>query len=708
MGPVEFLSYRRNLWAYFLLFLAANTLISYSGFSFEIKSALILLGIVLPLYVGARTQAGLSFRETPAYEKDLLNPFPGWLLFAGVVAAAFLRFYKLETLFCWPTLDEGWNGILAIELSKHWSWRFFYTFGQAPPLPVWCGALLFKLGCAPAFCLWFPSAVVSLLSVVAGYLAARQFFSQSFSLVCGGLLAFSYWPLFIGRFCHQGIWLPLWVCAVFYLWGRLLKAKDDSARNSRAFALGIGLGLGSFTFTPWIGVAGFTLLSVLWGLKVSSSEGRRQAVYLGTGFLLGLLPFISAVTREGFGHHILSLSPWGGWFHGLDFFTNLFKYFAVLVWGAFEANPAYTPVWGGFLNPLLGAFFFTGLLELGGLFRLGLARWMAIAFLLFLLPGALSPNLETFRIAQVLPLLMWITALGIHGALGRIPTGRKVPVFCLILAFVGGLDFFLLAAPYSNPVAHPENFGRPLKSLEKYLAYQHLKERRPQFLLTDFETDSYNDPTLSLMTYGLNGARNTESDPPQKELWAVFINTHYTPFLRRRFPESQWACFPIGPMRQPADGGNVLGFLSDIPGQVPNLRQWLLAHELFQKADLQRFSQEKADFKAVLQTLESAYPLVKGDPFLESVFWDKRGSYEYEALNYDQHLYSYQMAVTKGYPTADFYFKLGQLLLLKGKKAEAQAAFLKATQAPLDLTPAKAVLDWLNHPPKNDSQEFKR
>jgi 4-amino-4-deoxy-L-arabinose transferase-like glycosyltransferase len=288
--------------------------------------------------------------------------------------AFFLRFYKLTTLFCWPTLDEGWNGILALALSKDWNWRFFYTFGDAPPLPVWFAALLFKADASPAFALWFPAAVVSCLTVIVGYFAARRFFSRSFAIVCGGLLAFSYWPLFIGRFCHQGVWLPLWVCCFFYLWGRFQGSKQDKARRAWAAASGAALGLGSFTFTPWLGVAGLLFLWVFWALRLRSKKTRPEFLIFTGGFALSLLPFVLAVLREGYGHHIVSLSPWGGWFKEFQLFTNLFKYFAAMVWGAFEKDPAYVPVWGGFLNPLLGAFVFLGLGEMVRRWRSGMIQ----------------------------------------------------------------------------------------------------------------------------------------------------------------------------------------------------------------------------------------------------------------------------------------------------------------------------------------------
>ncbi len=704
MSSVSNLSFRRYPWVYLFTFLISNSIISFSHLPLGPKIHLALLGVALPLYIAFRTASSLKRSEKPGYLLDFKLSIPPWLWVLSLLSLVFLRFYKLETLFRWPTLDEGWNGTLAIELSKHWTWKFFYTFGDAPPLPVWCAALLFKLGASPAIALWLPSAVVSLLTVITGYFAAKQFTSKSFSLVCGGLLAFSYWPLFIGRFCHQGIWLPLWICLFVFLLGKYENAGGN--KKFWAVGLGLGLGFGSFTFTPWLAVAAILFFWVLWKWLIHSKKDSTNVPYFIGAFLLSLIPFLQAVVREGYGHHIQSLSPWGGWFKEFQFFTNLFKYFAVMVWDSYEQTPAYTPVWGGFLNPLLGAFFFSGIIEMFRFRRTGLVQWVAAAFFLFLLPGALSPNLETFRVAQVLPLLLFITALGIHSFLQILPSKRQLTVLLLLLGVTAAFDFNLLAAPYRNPDAHPENFGRPLKSMEKYRTYKILNDYQKNhdsgYIMTNFDNNAFNDPTLLLMTRNFN----FNNDPRNKALkksglgqiisWiAIFVDIHYQTFLESRLPNAEW--FSVS-KKIPGEGTRSM--LGIIPKEGKDNGKWFQAHARFQQADIQRFSQNDGNMEAIIKTLGTAYPLVKGDSFLESVYWDKRAAYEYEDLNFDQQLFSYQMAVTRGYPTADLYFKLGELYRVKGRFNEARDAYLKATQAPLDLTQARAMLEWLKGQPK--------
>ncbi len=706
------LSFRQNPWVYLFLFLISNTLISYSPLPLDAKLILGLVGIALPLYIALRTLAS-SRNEKPGYLSDLKFLIPVWLWAIGLFALAFLRFYKLETFPLWPNLDEGWIGTLAIELSKQWTWRFFYTFGEAPPLTIWSVACLFKLGFSPSFSLWFPPAVVSLLTVFVAYFAARQFFSKSFSLVCGGLMAFSYWSLMIGRLCHQGIWLPLWVCLCFYLLGGFQKARSVPEKTRWALGLGVGTGLGSFIFTPWPVPAGLLVAGLLWHWVIQSKENRRYFLFFCTSLAFTLIPFCLAVMREGYGSHIRSLTPWGGWFRDFNLCTSFFKYLAVLIWDSYEKDPAYTPVWGGFLNPLLGAFFFVGLIEMFRLRRFGLIRCVAVAFLLFLFPGALSPNLETFRIAQVLPLLLFLTALGIHALVGLLPSSKRLWILVSLFAITGAFDFNLLAAPFRNPEAHPENFGRPLKSLERYRTFQILDaiqkgRSKPEdiFILTDLDTNSFNEPTLSAMTYSFNAARDSDLFMGYPRWTAVFVNIHYQNFLKDRFPEGRW--FKVSKDLYLSNGGDMLGLIPFTKSNSQTLGFWNQANAVFEKADLQRFNQGGGHIEKILKTLESAYPLVKGDPFLESVYWDKRAAFEYEDLNYEEQLRSYQMAVSLGYPSADLYYKLGQLLMVKQRYPGAQEAFLKATQAPLNLTQAHAALEWLKaQPPTNPTNNSK-
>jgi hypothetical protein len=698
----------RNRLFYLFLFFAANSLIAYSALSPAAKMAVGLFGLLLPLYVAFRTVGDPPKGQAPAYERPS-DPSPSlwvWAILGAVLI--FSRFWGLTTLFAWPNLDEAWNGTLALELSRQWKWKFFYTFGETPPLSIWFPALLFKLGFSPAFSLWFPPALVSVLTVAVGTLAARQFFSRSFSFLLACLFTIGYWPLYIGRLCHEGIWLPLWVCACLYFWGRFIRAQAGSSQKPWIAALGFCVGLGCFTFTPWPVVSVVFILTVL--LKTIRAKKNAWPVFLLflAAFFAALAPFFIAILREGFGRHIVELSPWGGWFHSFNFLPGFGRYFSALLWSPLEKDPAYTPVWGGFLNPLLGAFFWLGCVEMFRLRRRGVAQWTAAAFLLFLLPGGLSPNVEMFRVAQILPLLLWIAALGIQAFLG-VWRKRWVVLLALVLVPSAVFDATTLFAPYQNPNSHPQDFGRPLKSLERYDAFQILEktanEQGPGLVFTAFDTDSLNDPSLALMAYPFNVAGNAGIQkkilqnenplvPPEKCRWmAVFVNVSYEPFLKERFPEGRW--FWVSKDLPLENGGDMLGIIPLSEQNAPTAFRWFKAHAFMEQADLERFFQNSGLLVKPLETLRAAVPWVQGDAFLESVFWDKMGAYSYVNRDYDAHLEAYENAVSRGYPTSALYCKLGRLHLIKAHIPQAHAALLKATRAPMDRTSAKTLLEWL-------------
>lgn len=688
-------------WIYYGLFLLTNLLLSYSPISWSWKCFIGLLGLVIPLYLALRNAPNPQKKENPGYlEKGTLS-IPFWLLLSGIILMVFLRFYKLTSLFCFPTGDEGWYGTTAIELSHHWNWKFFYATGQAPPLPIWTMALLLKMGFSPALSLWLPSAVLSLLSVFLAYQASRWFFSPAFSMILSGLMGFSYWPLFTARSTQQGDWLVPWVCLCLFLWGGFKKCGQTRHQGFWAAGLGLGLALGSFTFTPWLLIAAFFSLSFFWDMVIQTKKNRIFFPVFLFFFLLGLIPFLYAVEREGYGQHISSISLFSGQVSFQNVAANCLSYFTVLFWGCLIPEGAYIPTQGGFLNPFLTSFFFLGLIEAYRFRLVPLVQWAGAAFILFLIPGLLSSGMESFRIVQVIPILLFFTAWGIYFLMREFENSRQLIFFSLLMLFIAAWDFNGLTRPYRDLDTRPEKFGKSMETLERYRAYQILEDyetqQGPGYVLTSFNNQSFTNASFSVMTYPFNAARNPvlasqASSYPENFHWlAVFVNVSYEPFLKKRFPEGKW--FWVSKDLPLLNGGDMLGIIPLTPENHKILERWNAAHAFFEEADLRYYFQNFGPYKDSIKSLEKAYPLVQGDPFLESCFWDKRASYEYENVNLPEHLRSYQMAIQFGYPTAELYWNYGLLLLTVKRYPEGRQALIKATQAPLDLTPAKSLLN---------------
>jgi hypothetical protein len=468
--------------------------------------------------------------------------------------------------------------------------------------------------------------------------------------------------------------------------------------------LGFTAGLGFFTFTSWAAVALLSVLLAVWGFW-KYREVRLQWLGFFFGFVLGSLPYLLGVLSGGFGQHMASLTPWSGWFPWAHQIEVDWHYVTVLFWGAFDNEAAYTPVEGGFLNPLLGAFFFLGLVQVLQRRKESWAGWVLVSFPILLLPGLLSMNLEAFRIVQVLPLLLFIAALGLQFFLEGLSTFRRWPYLVLLLLVSLGFDLYRLAGTWMECDLHPENFDRPVKSIEKFRAYRILeqvwKEKGPGLILTDFDTEAQNDATLTLYSEPFDVTRHPAQKTGDKTWVGLYVNVHYLPYLEKRFPDAQWV--RVGQDLRKPDGGMVLGIIPVNTWPLSaTFKKWMDMNVLFREVDGDRLYQPSEDWDKLLKKLSQGMAMAQGDPFLESVFWAKVAAIEYGKVDYKAHLWALQMAVTAGYPTAALCFELGNLYLTKGFKKEAIEAYQMALKAPLDLTPSGLILKQLKAAPNKN------
>src|SRR5580692_3420457 len=238
-------------WVLFFVLSLAGGFLSYSSFGIEAKGIIFLLGIVFPLYLAIRAlpilrPSGESF--SPREEGSL---FSGMVFVLLSLAAIFLRFYRLQTFHAWPSGDESLQGFFAIDLIQNWNWRFFYTTGQHPPLLIWLLKWFFQNIRAPFFDLWFLPALTSVLFVFLSYWTARVFFKKSFSLIYFCLLTTAFWPVYFGRFCVQGVLIPLFETVGFLLLGYFLKVERPTSKKYFAMGLGFWIGLGTWAYTSW-------------------------------------------------------------------------------------------------------------------------------------------------------------------------------------------------------------------------------------------------------------------------------------------------------------------------------------------------------------------------------------------------------------------------------------------------------------------------
>ncbi len=158
------ISYRP--WPTFFLFALVSAILSYVPLSIVSKLFIGLFGLALPFLLALFVVRQSPKPSVPLYEKESLPQTALWVFGLVVLGAFILRFLNLTGWAVWPNTDEGLNGWFALDLTRHWNWRFLYTFGQVPPLLIWVLSLIVPHTENPLTGLWLVPAGFSFLTVL--------------------------------------------------------------------------------------------------------------------------------------------------------------------------------------------------------------------------------------------------------------------------------------------------------------------------------------------------------------------------------------------------------------------------------------------------------------------------------------------------------------------------------------------------------------
>jgi hypothetical protein len=196
-------------------------------------------------------------------------------------------------------------------------------------------------------------------------------------------------------------------------------------------------------------------------------------------------------------------------------------------------------------------------------------------------------------------------------------------------------------------------------------------------------------------TYHFNAANQPNLVRSAVRWAAVVTNIHYSFFLVKRFPGSQW--FPIT-HRPSEDGGSAVGIIPVTKENRVTLEKWLNAHRYFHELNVQaeNMMNNPESYKNALRKLPEGYPSMEGDPFLESCFGEWIAQY-HEGPDYSRNIKVIQRAIQKGYPSANLYYKLGNFFLLNHQNQEARKSYLMAVHAKPNYTNVKDSLAYLDH-----------
>jgi 4-amino-4-deoxy-L-arabinose transferase-like glycosyltransferase len=692
-------------WILFALFTFSTSFLAYFHLPLTWELELFFLGLVVPWVAALWTNAGNGSKGKPLFLEETYPRPPFIFLSLLFLLTAFLRFYRLTDLSLWPLTDEAKSGYFSMKLAEGGAFQLLYDFSQLPPLYIWLQGLFFKLFGVSLSSLWCLPALLSLLTVPAAYFAARNYFSKSFSLLVTTLMAFSFWPLYVGRFSHPGGLLLLWECLTFWVAGLWMRRTKPEGQKKWAFLLGVWVGVGFYTFTSWPTMA-FVL--TLWVLVVSlTPPGARKNPsffpYLG-GMLLVCSPLGLAWLQQTYGgyiQYVWMFRPQDPWLpQVLSAFSDLSAFFFKTVIP--ENLFAYKPFWGGYLNSLLGSAFFLGTLELFRLRSLPLTRFLCLALGVLAIPGVLTGGVEMFRVVPLLPILLVVVGLGITRLWISLKPSFRKPVFAVFFLISMACDSYQLFGVYHSLWTQPKDNWFGSKSVERLRAFSILdglrREKGPGYVMSDLVPDLY-DQSLTLATYSFNPGENPRLRPRNPQWAAFLVNIHYQPYLTQKFPESKWVW--LAPDLGSADGGLALGLVPFPSSQSLLLTRYLQANGSMQELVHQVF--DNRDYKPrepVIQSLVHLYSFFKGEPFLESCFWEKIAENEYGDRQYEAQIAALERAITRGLPTAPLYNELGALYLRRNHYPQARRAFSKALRCKFNRTSAAEGLKLLDETEK--------
>ncbi len=692
-SPIAF-----SAWIYFFIFLTANTLLSYFPLTFQASLWISLLGLALPFGIALWTGKPSPTSESPLHQFEFWAKIPLWIWIVLGAAALFFRFDQLTTLSAWPIYDEGMVGFCALQIAQKGVHHLFYMFSQIPVFYLWLLGSVFKLFGPSLFSLWFLPALISALWVPLAYLTARHYFSKSFSFFCVLAAGLAFWPCYIGRFSvNENLLLPLETLAFLWL-AKCLRAESNQKQNLFSFILGLTLGLSLYAvFLHWISVlfiVGLTAGYLFW------KKRPGLLIFLVVGFALPVIPFaVIYFQSENLSYfHLLSSAslsePW------LDKLKDAWNTPQGLFWGVSPRELCYKPLWGGLINPVLGALFGIGLLESFKNPQRALYRWLCVAGLVLLLPGMLVSDFEFYRVLPVLVILIPLIALG-WARLTRGFSARSAAVILFgLIAASTALDFHQLFQVYSHLWDSPGYWVKESKSINNDRAYQLLKAKAqtegPGFVFSDF-APGFNDQNLKLADYSFNAAANEKLDSEKVQWAALVVNVNYQPFLAKRLGAGK--TYWISKDLNLPDGGSMLWVVEINESNRAIFNHWREAQlalngylsEYFEHLNFK----ENNSYSKILNALDQTYPFFQKDPFLEACYWEKRADLFSRINLFTEAAENLTNAVKKGYPAAHLFYHLGTLQMITQKNTEAEKDFRQAALAPINFTQSSSLLNQL-------------
>ncbi len=594
------------------------------------------------------------------------DSFLPWVWILLIAVGFFFRSLRLWAFPQWPITDEANTFQAALELSKHWNWEFFKSEGQSAPLLDWATGILFKSSDHVFFALIFPPFLVSCLTLLMFFWTARHFLPRDLAFVSTALFSFSYWPLYLQGYALQAICLPFWEIGVFFLLMKGLEARES--KLLWIFTLGAWIGLGYWTYSSWpvVAMAAFSIFLTAGNRR---ERNGRAFFLLACGCITTGFYFLIAVARNGgYGTHFMGYSAFSGWLSEKQILLSDLDYVNCIFWGQLSEG-SYVPIQGGFLNPLLSAFFWIGILEIYGRKTVPpFCRWAGPILVLFLLPGLLSQNLQCLRVIQVVPLVLGLSALGACRFLSVLPMKGRSALLSFLLLGSLTWDATRLKTTWETWANQTSQIRMVYGVLEKIAG-----DRGPGIILTQFKVQNHSEENLEAAVFPFNSVDNQRWDIHRAHWASLLLHPDEISFLQVDFPGTQWWKPPV---LGTGDDDLEIGFIPIVAREGPRLENWVKANQWFQKGDFEFTGvSNPRSYQEALQYWLHPPSFMAKDRFLQTCYWERLAEFYYYR-DFENH-YSLQVdalkqAVTAGYPAAHLYYDLGCLLLRKKNYPESK------------------------------------
>ena len=684
-----------------LLFLTAvNAVVSYAPWPSYAKAVLLLLGCGAPLILMMKSASFVPARGREMQEASYTPT--GWLPWAILLAiASFLRFYRLTDLPVWPMFDESYFSFFAVEFARTGNIDLLSGYMRLPPLLLILQGLWFKVFEPSLGTLWAFSSLMGVAVLPAAWAACRSFRVPSgWTFIFVALTALNYWTLYASRLCIHDLFMPVFQFLALAGLGQYLREEQPGRRAVGAALLGLGVTamvMSSYFLIPTIVLVGIVVL-----VLAAREPGRRRsaAIFLVAAGIPSIL-FADRAIAEGIMHQLLrySYGSLGEFLRGT--IPNAVKYAVAIFWGTQDADH-FTPLAGGFLNPIMTSLFLIGLVQAWRMRSHVGVRVGAAVLVFYGIPVFMKTGIEMFRVYGTLPFLLISCVLGLRSVVSGHPPARQTRVLLILIVISCSFDAWRLLGPFAAwSVPKPET---PLyvKSLSQWRVHQVLtpiglaKGRGWIFERLKNDVESLEFLSLRLSTHRYNAFFAKGLVPSDVQWASLTTNLAYLPYLRERFPHAvfRWMNGDVG-------GRQMMAIIPSEDFEGGRLVRLIEGEK--QLEDVFRRRQDQPDLifhtrkemDLLCDWLVEVRPRLPDDPFILASWSQKLVTAAHDAGRFDLMMEAAGEGVTGGCRTAMTYYNQGWAYWKNGKKQMALESFRTACRMPFDTTSSHRFLEAL-------------